>query len=498
MGRGSRRSGRSFAIAVSEELVKRNPMPFWGLAHALGGTRRLLLISYHFPPSREVGGLRWQKLAAHAAAHGWGLDVITRDPVYLTGPDPARLEDLPAGTRVYGVPERPTFLQRSERGALALRNLLRSNNARPLLEITGNPAAAANVKYPMSLGQSEVRWLPPSPRKLLRAYNVCSNFVMMQGWTRTAVAIARSIIVPGQHQAIITCGPPHLPHEGGRLLAQETGLRHIVDLRDPWSLQERLPEGNASPLYYTFHRYYERRSMACADLVVSNNPSARDALQRLYPNAAERLISVLNGYDEERVASSRNDRFLLAYAGSIYYDRDPRLIFRAAARLVRELNLVTRDFGIRFIGSVGALDGVPIQAIAEEEGIGAFFQAEPPQPRREVLRHLSEASMLLSLPQDCHLAIPAKIFEYMAFDAWVLVLAETGSASAEVLRGTAADIVAPGDLEGIVKTLRERYRLHRLGVRPPCLAHDPRFSRANQAQVLFERIEDCVRRHAKV
>src|SRR3989442_15204150 len=66
--------------------------------------RRLLLISYHFPPGQAVGALRWEKLAGFAAERGWGLDVVTLDPSALPDPDWTRVADLPSDTRVYGVP----------------------------------------------------------------------------------------------------------------------------------------------------------------------------------------------------------------------------------------------------------------------------------------------------------------------------------------------------------------------------------------------------------
>src|SRR5262249_5100160 len=40
------------------------------------GADRLLLVSYHFPPDRAVGALRWRKFARYAAERGWALDVI--------------------------------------------------------------------------------------------------------------------------------------------------------------------------------------------------------------------------------------------------------------------------------------------------------------------------------------------------------------------------------------------------------------------------------------
>ena len=60
---------------------------------AAAGTdrRRLLLITYSFPPDQAIGALRWQKLAGFAAERGWGLDVVALDPAQLTSTDETRL-----------------------------------------------------------------------------------------------------------------------------------------------------------------------------------------------------------------------------------------------------------------------------------------------------------------------------------------------------------------------------------------------------------------------
>ena len=51
------------------------------------------------------------------------------------------------------------------------------------------------------------------------------------------------------------------------------------------------------------------------------------------------------------------------------------------------------------------------------------------------------------------------------FDAWLLVLAEHDSATAELLRGTGADVVDPDDEAAMVRVLRARFDEFRAGKR---------------------------------
>jgi glycosyltransferase involved in cell wall biosynthesis len=202
----------------------------------------------------------------------------------------------------------------------------------------------------------------------------------------------------------------------------------------------------------------------------------------------------MNGCDTDPLPPSRHGhRFIVGYAGGIYFDRDPRLLFRAAARLIREFTLKPTDFGIELLGTA---DSALVSDIAREEGVERFVTLEPKRPRREALEFLARATMLVSLPlvglpQDRDLTIPAKIFEYVRFDAWVLALAACDSATGMLLRGSGADVVAPDDLEGIVRVLRDRFLQFRNGVRPRRIARDDRFSRRVQAKRLLDAIAAC-------
>jgi hypothetical protein len=146
------------------------------------------------------------------------------------------------------------------------------------------------------------------------------------------------------------------------------------------------------------------------------------------------------------------------------------------------------------IGNVNDYGGVPIDRMAEEEGIAAHVRTGPARPRGEALKMLAGATMLLSLPQDSPWAIPSKIFEYMQFDAWLLVMAEPNAPAELLLRGTDADIVSPSDVDGIAAVLRARYEQFARGERPTRLARDARFSRRYQAERLMEAIGRCLAR----
>lgn len=465
--------------------------PIFQAAEPTPGGRRLLLVSYHFPPGQAAGALRWQKLARHAAGWGWELDVVALHPSAISRADSGRLLELPAGTRVYGVRPPQIRVEAMERRLSGLLRSWRSWKSAPAgpSEPSALPRAAGRQE---SLHPGEIRW-SLDPRCLARSYHAWSALQREGAWAGAAADLCHRLVEPGTHGAVVSCGPPHMVHLTGMRVAQRFGLPHVMDLRDPWSIPQRLPTDFASPLWLTLTGRYERRAVSRAALVVTNTDPVRDAMKAAHPAAPAEFLTVLNGYDEEDMVASRRDgRFVVAYAGELYLDRDPRLLFRAAGRLVRELGLRPAQFGIELIGEVQEYGGVPTLQIAEEEGVAGYVRVGRSRPRREALEFLAGASLLVSLPQDSPWAIPSKIYDYMSTDAWLLALGDLGGPIAALLRGSGADMLAPDDLAGIEAVLRRRYLQHASGVQPVRLSRELPFSRREQAEKLFSALERIV------
>ena len=446
-------------------------------------TDRLLLITYHFPPGTAIGALRWQKLTRHAAERGWGVDVICLDPAHLQRPDPTALADLPPGVRVYGIAPSQLRLDRIVSAMWDATKGVRDMKQK----IVASPVRAA------SRACKELSWWPRERRDLSRAYFAIVEHLEHLRWGRDAARVALRIHDPQRHRAVITCGPPHPVHEAGVMVSQKTRLPLVVDMRDPWSLVQRLPEAIASRTGLLLARRAERRAVEAAALVVANTHALRNAMRQMYPGAASRIIAVPNGYDEDPVPVARPQRrFTIAYAGTVYLDRDPRGLLRAAAQLVRDLDLTPAELSLEFMGEARTFDGVALEDMARAEGVGDFLTVHPKGSRAEALEFLARGTMLVVLPQDSDMAIPAKIFDYARFDAWVLVLAERGSATDLLLQGTSADLVRPADAGGLLETLRTRYLQHVRGESGTRLSKDDRLSRKRQAAILFDALEGIV------
>lgn len=447
-------------------------------------------MSPHFPPGEAVGALRWQKLARVAHERGWGLDVVTMAPDSLERCDEARLAQLPESTRMLGVPSQKLLTDSLEAWALAARNRFRPRPGPTPNGAVPSPGAAS----PASLTNEEMRFDPRSPRAWLRAHHARAEFAREAKWVRHAVRRAAPVVDPSVHRAVISCGPPHvMAHETARQLAKRAGLPLVLDYRDPWSLVDRLPADIASPLWRRLAVRYETRCIEEAGIVVMNTEPAARAMAERFPAHANKFIAVTNGYDDDPLPPSNLDgTFRIAYAGTLYLDRSPELLMRACARVIREENLTPDDLALELMGHVQRLGGRSVSEMAKEAGVDGFVHLHPRGTRAEAAEFLARGCMLVSLPQDAHLCIPSKIFEYMRYDAWLLVMAIRDSATAELLRGTTADVVSPEDEEELTRILSSRCREFRNGARPVPLAEDQKYSRRAQGEHFFDALNSLL------
>ena len=448
---------------------------------------RLLLLSRHFPPGQAAGARRWEKLAHFAARRGWGLDVVTLAPADLESRDDRRLESLPEGVRVFGVPARDHLLSRSaERLWQGLRRLRPVRAGRD----EGQATAESESADPSRLRRENVVRMGYGPSVWLSSLRAIVEISNESAWADAAAGAARRIVDPSTHRAIISCGPPHMIHDSARVLSRRTGIPLVLDLRDAWSRIERVLNSFATPLWYQLAERIESRAFAHASLVVMNTPAAREVMCRVYPAIAEKIISVTNGFDEMEVPSGPLElAFVIAFAGSIYIDRSPRNLFRAVRRVSNELGLDAAKLRVELMGS---FDVPVIREMSRVEGVENQVVLRPPGSVRDVATLLGRSAMLVNLAQDSDLAIPSKIFEYMVFPAWLLVLATRESATAQVLEGTDAFVVDPEDVTRMSDVIRESFLTFQRGGRPRPVARDPRYGRTYQAELLFDALDRCL------
>lgn len=443
--------------------------------------RRLLVVSYFFPPTGGVGVQRTLKFVKYLSVEGWRSAVVT--PAHPAYPirDPGLLDEIPSDTEVVRTtcPE-PAGLA----GSLAERFARRGRTA------GGPPGSAAPRGRPgrsRAVLRAAGRWWT----RFVRVFLFPDDQVL---WWPFAVRAGRRAHSRYPVDAIYSSSPPFTTHLVGRSLHGMTGRPWIADFRDPFvgnafADQPSLPKRS-------LQRWLEGRIVQAADRVVVASPSMERALRERYPLRADRIVCIPNGYDRsdlDGIVPAPRDPglFTLVYSGSVYGNRELCIFLDDLERLLERRPELRARLRVEFVGRVNVANQRLADAHATPARLGEVVSYTGFLPRAEALRRMRSADALLQLIADDpgkEVVIGAKILEYLAFDLPILAVVPTGDARAvldELDWGIVAD-PEPGAIADGLERLLEAPK--------PDRRADPegRYDRAAQARRLAELLDSVI------
>ena len=289
----------------------------------------------------------------------------------------------------------------------------------------------------LSIPDREVGWLLPALSKGLRARLRAERpdviYSSAPPWTGQLVAL------------------------GLRLML---GCPWVADFRDPWS---RAPfRGDRYWFALRSAAVLERWVVKRANQIVFVAEGNRAEFAAHYGEpVADKFKLVPNGCDPAefetlpRSVSHPDAPHVMLHAGSLYAGRTPLPLFRAVAKAIDSGSLDRRRFRLRFLGS----NATPTDFIGtcRQLGIEDVVEFLPRVPRREGLQTIVSATSLLLLQQGHAVAVPGKVYEYLAAGRPIFALAE--GETARVVRDSGLGVsVATDDeatiLEGLMTVIR--------------------------------------------
>jgi glycosyltransferase involved in cell wall biosynthesis len=408
--------------------------------------RRVVVITYFFPPVGGVGVQRTLKFVTYLPRWGWDAVVVTpRDPGYLLR-DPSLVAEVPAGLDVRrSLSLEPTRLVRAIRGraeprlspdagvaAMSGGGLARRERIGPVARFLAAGARLWNRAWGAILFPDEaVAWLP---------------FAL-----RAAVVAARSTTV----DAVYSSSPPVTTHLVAGLTKRLTGRPWVADFRDEWVGNPFAPP--ASGARRRLERRTERWIVDHADAVVLATETIREAMASRYPDRVGRFTWIPNGYDRAElrdlptVPDAPDGRFRLVYVGSLYRERELGALLTGVERLLDRRPDMRARLRIEFVGWLNVASRAVAQAFAARLGDVIAFVGQV--PRREALARMVQADALLQIV-DHPAAIGGKLMEYIATGRPILAVVPSGEARRLVdgLPGGRTADVAP---EAIARALEQ-------------------------------------------
>lgn len=374
--------------------------------------KKVLIVTYYWPPSGGVGVQRWLKLAKYLPEWGW-------EPVILTPENPAfSLQDLSLVQEV-----RPET------------EILRLPIWEPygvLQKLKGDKAVRINQGITTEgekadLFQQALMWIRgnfflPDPRRF---------------WVKPASEFILHILETNQIKAIITTGPPHSMHLIGQRVKKKSGISWFADFRDPWSRWEILQRMKLTAPVQRYHQRLEKKVLHEADLVLSASYGMGADFRQLCPEA--RIQVLTNGVDEADLPEGfsdphRPDKFRLVYAGLLNDKRNPALLWKVLDELCGEMEDFAEALEISLTGNIGQQ---VLEDLQQYERLSGRLKLQPSVPHQQVFGLYRKAGVLLLLIDNdpaSRVIIPAKLFEYLAACKPILFIGEPTMDAGQIIR----------------------------------------------------------------
>jgi glycosyltransferase involved in cell wall biosynthesis len=398
--------------------------------------RRLLVITYHFPPDGAIGGQRWDGLSKYLARLGWEVHVITA----ASGPDQPN-----PGVHRHFCCRRRTLNDVYQAAAGRLRQRSNGADREPARERRGAPLSRLSPMRPVTalrrvLGSS--MYLPDAGR----------------GWVARAAGVARTLLRQKKFDVVITSGPPHSAHFAGLLATIGRDIPLWIDMRDPWSFM--YPPGTGDDWLARAERSVLRRleRLVCARAakVFVNTLQFASALRN--SEAHLDVTWLPNGIDLEHVTPrdlAAVDHGSIAYVGTLYFGRSLSAVCAAMRRLLSEYPGAAGTLRLNVAGPMEAAHRRQFQADIATSGLASQVKIHGLLPRPEALDLLRRSHLSLVLAQDQPMQVPAKLYESVGLGVPTLVIAEPGSAAACEARRIGAMTVDSSDVEGLRSFLED-------------------------------------------
>lgn len=380
--------------------------------------KKVLIITYYWPPAGGPGVQRWLKFTKYLPEFGiQPLVYVPENPSYPMV-DPNLLEEVPPGIRVI---------------------------KRPIVE-PYRWASLLSKKKTRTISSGIIREKDPSLLERIMLWIRGNLFIpdARRFWVRPSVDFLSKVLEGEGIGTVITSGPPHSLHLIGLGLKKRRDIQWIADFRDPWTSIGYHDKLRLTPWARRKHQRLEGEVLRSADKLVVTSRTTKEEFQAL----TERPIKVItNGFEGEAPSLPLDVEFTLSHIGSLTSGRNPLGLWKALAALVGE----NRAFATRLKIQLAGVVGEEVLQSLSDLGLDRYVHALGYLPHDRVLELQQKSQVLLLVEIDSPLTrgiIPGKLFEYMNAGRPILALGpqawEAGALVEEVQGGV---FVRQGEVE---------------------------------------------------
>ena len=387
--------------------------------------KRVLIITYYWPPSGGSGVQRWLKMSKYLPENGWQPVIYTAEDAEYPVEDASLEQDVAPEAEIIRRPivEPYTFYKKF---------LGMKKGEKVKAGFINEGAKKSGWKEKLSV------WLR-------------GNFFIPDArcwWVRPSVRYLKKYLKEHPVDAIISTGPPHSMHLIAKKLHKKYNIPWIADFRDPWTDIDFYKDLKLTRCADRKHHRLEHQVLTEATKVVTVGWNCARGLEN---HGAKDVVVITNGYDidtmiveTQNFVSLRKHQtlpFTMSHIGIIGENRNPEMFWQSIADIVETFPETSPNPSIK-IRLIGQIDNSVIESIKRNK-IEKYVEIIPYIPHNQVIAEQQKTDVLLLFVNNTPNAkgiLTGKIFEYMASGRPILCIGPEDGDSARILNETKTGI----------------------------------------------------------
>ena len=375
--------------------------------------KKVLIITYYWPPSGGSGVQRWLKFVKYFRNFGIEPIVLTIAPEFAALPnlDESLEHEIPAGIEIHKTRAKSPFgfYRKMKKGAIP------------------NSGFAGEGKA--SFFDNLFRFIR-------------GNFFIPDariGWNKFALEKARELIHLHAIDTIITSSPPHSTQLIGLQLKKEFKLKWLADLRDPWTeiyYNKLLFRTNwAKRIDYR----YEQACLQNADTLIVVSEDIKQRFGEKRETILEKIHVIPNGFDEEDFSKvqTKNDAEVkyISYVGNLGLQYPVDGFLETFAEIIKKEN----NWKLYFVGNCHK----GIKTIVDKLNLTDSVEFVPYVNHSEAIDFMIKARILLLIIPEIENnkgILTGKLFEYLATGNPILNIGPKDGDAAAILKENAVSV----------------------------------------------------------
>lgn len=352
--------------------------------------KKVLIITYYWPPAGGPGVQRVLKFTKYLPMYGWEPIILTVKNGNFPAIDKSLSAEIPKDTIVFSLPILEPHAIYSK--------LLGKDSSDAI------PVAVLAEKENLSFKKKLMHWI---------RLNIFIPDARI-GWYWKASRYAKSLLKERNIDLILVSSPPHSLQLIGIKLKKVSGLPLISDFRDPWTDVHYLQNLKRLRIARYIDCRFEKKVLEQATVITTVSPSLLRSLKIKAPGSTFKVI--FNGFDPEDFSelqdSDNKGKFTLAYIGNFKANQNIPSLWQALQEISTELPDFSKNFNLAITGKLNP----EIEHSITQYGLERFLRYEDYVAHEEAIKRMANASALLFIiPQakNNEGILTGKLFDYL-------------------------------------------------------------------------------------